>query len=81
MESILVIFPLKTENTERIIATILPLPFNSIDDIIDELNRRFLKDKTLHFQCAAFDPKADYLTEAEHMKHTANYKEKVKMYC
>lgn len=78
MESILVIFPLKTDNTERIIAAMLPLPFNTIDDIIDELNRRFSIDKTLTIQCYRFDPKADYLTEIEHMKYTADWIEKMK---
>ena len=79
MESILVLFTLKTDNTERIIAAILPLPFNTIDNIINNLNQKFSKDKTLSIQCLALDPKADYLTEAEEMKKISNWIEKMKM--
>lgn len=79
MESILVVFLLKTNNTERIIGAMLPLPFNKIDDIISELNRRFSKKERLNIECSAFDPQADSLSEIGQMKDTLNLIEEMKM--
>ena len=80
LESILVIFPLKTPRTERIIAALLPLPFNSIDEIIDKVNKRFNKQKTFEIACYAFDPNADYLRDIKHIKHTLDWIEKKRAY-
>jgi hypothetical protein len=73
LESILVVFPVKTDHSERIISAILPLPFNPIDDVLAKLNQKIEDEGGFHATCYPFGPGSEYLTDIAHIRHTMNW--------
>jgi hypothetical protein len=73
MESIMVIFLLKTDNTERIITAFLPLPFNNISRIIKELNKRLNQNPQIYLLADSFNVEGNYLADYSQMKNIYNW--------
>lgn len=73
LESILVIFPIKTQNKERIITAILPLPINKISNVLKVLKRRSSKQGGLYQKAYAFNPNNNYLRDYDQMKTVINW--------
>jgi len=64
LESIFVLFELKTKLSSRMFAVVLPLSTKPIEDIIIELEKRFEKEKNFEISMESYD-KTDYLKDIE----------------
>ncbi|MBD3638084.1 MAG: hypothetical protein HUJ25_12090 [Crocinitomicaceae bacterium] len=76
LESIFVLFELKTKKTNRIFAVILPLIDNDIEHIINELSNRFEKENSLTVKMAKYHD--DYLKDEDSIKLLVNWMRGIK---
>ena len=72
-ESIMVVFTLKTNHTERVISATLPLPFNCIEDVLVRLEQKIEIEKGTRVESYHFNPGSEYLTEIDDVKITLNW--------
>jgi len=67
LESLFIFFNVKTAQTERMFAVILPLPVRPVAAVIRQLAQRFEKEKEFELTLYPNTP-ADYLTKIENIK-------------
>ena len=77
LESIFVLFKLETKLSKRLFAVVLPLTTKPIEEIIEELERRFSKEKNFEIDMMAFD-KDDYLGDIESINLLLKWMKKFK---
>lgn len=66
LECLLALFNLDTGKTERLFGTLLPLPIHSIDKVINELNKKFEKEKTIELTLYPLEQgDTSYLTDID----------------
>jgi hypothetical protein len=65
LEAICPIFPLKTNSSERVFVTIIPLTTNPIEDVISELKNRFKVQKRFPVKFDPMNEGVNYLTDLE----------------
>lgn len=77
LESIFVLFKLETRLSSRLFAVVLPLTSKPIEEIIEELENRFDKEKNFEIDMMSFDDD-DYLRNIESINLLLNWMKKFK---
>jgi len=77
LESIMPIFSLKTNLSERVFSTIIPITSKPIEQVIDGLNNLFDRKKTIEVEMYGFSPEINYLSDVDAIEHLLNWIDRI----
>ncbi len=79
LQSIMPTFSLSTNLSLRVFYSIIPLTTKPIENVIDELQERFVHQKTLDIEMYGFSSQVDYLSDIDAIKYMLDWINRVKL--